>query len=614
MGFGKFLKGLLRSGRAAEADKSAPVIDRESPPDLADAESDFLSVETLPAEQLASAKQMHRDGLVDKAEKIYREILHKYPGNADARHMLGLVSMQRGELSDAEAELKEAIALDNQQADYHSNLGNVLVAREQFADALASFQKAISLDPRHIAALGNSATLLLTLGRPGEAEDIARELVQLAPDDTNALLNLAAALMDQNKVRDAVKVLRSGVKQYPHDVDLLVQLASALELLNKLDEALVIVRNLEEQAPTLPKVALIAGIVLRRKGDLELAEPYLRRALKAGLSKGEQVEAYNQLGLILDVQGAAAAAYEAFGESNQLVAEDVDTGHADGNRFLAEVVDSLSFFREEKSQILLQAKSNANEFEPVFFVGFPRSGTTLMEQILKQHPQLVTTDEISPLASVVGQLRKTANGYPGSLVTNSEEDWAQLRRYFQDLCRDRLGDLNGKRLVDKLPLNLVHLGLANILFPKAKIVVALRDPRDVCLSCYMQKFQINDAMVNFLDINSTARTYSAVMELWLQYREILQIPWMEYRYEDLVADFELTVRNLLEFIGVAWDDSIFDYRDRVLQSEVTTPSYRDVTAPINDHAVARWHKYKKELASVLPTLAPYAEKFGYDPA
>jgi hypothetical protein len=265
-------------------------------------------------------------------------------------------------------------------------------------------------------------------------------------------------------------------------------------------------------------------------------------------------------------------------------------------------------------QSLIDTTPTDDDFSPIFFVGFPRSGTTLMEQILKQHPQLVTTDEISPLSAVVSEFRKTTSGYPGELAKCGAEDWQQLRHYFHQVYSDRLGDLNGRRLVDKLPLNLIHLGLANLLFPKAKVIVALRDPRDVCLSCYMQKFQINDAMINFLDLNATARSYNAVMELWLHYRQVLQIPWLEYRYESLISDFDGTVGGVLDFIGVDWDDGIYQYRDSARENLITTPSYRDVTAPIHDRAVARWQGYETELSPILPVLAPFVDKFGYESA
>jgi hypothetical protein len=158
----------------------------------------------------------------------------------------------------------------------------------------------------------------------------------------------------------------------------------------------------------------------------------------------------------------------------------------------------------------------------------------------------------------------------------------------------------------------VHLGLAKLLFPKAKILVALRDPRDVCLSCFMQKFEINNAMANFLDLRTTGLTYEAVMGLWLHYRTGFEDSWLEYRYESLVENFDDTVSQILDFIGAGWHEDIRGYRQAAKERVVTTPSYRDVTAPINDRALARWRRYEQDLGPILPVLEPFVEIFDYE--
>ena len=173
------------------------------------------------------------------------------------------------------------------------------------------------------------------------------------------------------------------------------------------------------------------------------------------------------------------------------------------------------------------------------------------------------------------------------------------------------GGLAGRRVVDKLPLNLVDAGLISLLFPDARIIVALRDPRDAVLSCFMQDFRLNDAMAAFLGRASTAGLYHAVMSLWLHYRTVLALPWMEYRYEDLVADFEGTVRDLLSFVGEPWDPVVLRYREAIPGRAISTPSYAAVTSPIHGQAVERWRRYADWLAPEAAVLAPYVAAFGY---
>ena len=187
-----------------------------------------------------------------------------------------------------------------------------------------------------------------------------------------------------------------------------------------------------------------------------------------------------------------------------------------------------------------------------------------------------------------------------------------LRLAFAQAAEAIVGPLAGKILVDKMPLNIVELGLINVLFPSAKVIVALRDPRDTCLSCFQQRFELTDSMVNFLDIQSTAQAYADVMGLWRHYKPILTLPVLEYRYEDLVADFDGTVGRILEFIGLPWDEAIQGYREAAGKRAIRTPSYQAVTAPVSAQAVGKWKAYEDGLAPVLPVLAPLVAAFGYD--
>ncbi|MFQ5468640.1 MAG: sulfotransferase, partial [Kiloniellaceae bacterium] len=157
----------------------------------------------------------------------------------------------------------------------------------------------------------------------------------------------------------------------------------------------------------------------------------------------------------------------------------------------------------------------------------------------------------------------------------------------------------------------VDLGLARRLFPDAPVLIALRDPRDACLSCFMQRFQFNDAMANFFALESTAEAYAAVMGLWLQLRDALAPPWREVRYENLVEDFEAEVRGVLDFIGAGWHPEVAAYREKAARQVITTPSYRQVTGAVHGRAAGRWRRYRTELEPILETLAPFVQAFGY---
>ncbi|MCP5370225.1 MAG: sulfotransferase [Hyphomicrobiales bacterium] len=247
--------------------------------------------------------------------------------------------------------------------------------------------------------------------------------------------------------------------------------------------------------------------------------------------------------------------------------------------------------------------------DPVFLVGFPRSGTTLVERALAAHPAITASDEYPALDRVV----EAVAGYPGGLDGLSGPDLARLRALYWQVTEAAFGpDVRQGRYLDKAPMNIVHLGAVRRLFPAARVIVALRDPRDVCVSCFLQDFALNDAMAHFLTLDGAARFYAAVMDLWRHYEATLDLAMLAYRYEDAVADFEGTMRRLVDFIGEPWDPAVAS-REARARTVVATPSYRDVGSEVYARSVGRWRHYAGVMGGALPVLAPLVEAFGYPP-
>ena len=557
------------------------------------------------------AKQVHRGGNIAEAESVYKEVIKSHPDFADAHHMFAIVCLQKGDLATAEKFFKQAITLDENQADFYSNLGNALAAQNKTEQAYDSFIKAIDLDPGNITAMGNAVTALLEMNRVSKAKELCIKLLSIEPNDITSLMNLASIQLEEREPFAAIETLHKALQVQPGNVDVLIQLASNLELVNKLDDANEVIRKAISINPNIAKACLIHGVVARRRNDLCLAQQQLNLALQQGLSAKEQLEALNQLGLCLDKQGKNKDAFVAFSKSNQLMKQVTELLPSSGRLFLDTVVALSEYFNEQKVNELANKFSTEVDFSPVFFVGFPRSGTTLMEQILKAHPRIVTTDEMSPLAEIIKKIRTISGGYPAGLEHLTVDEIDTFRQRYIERCKELFNNISDTQVVDKLPLNIVHIGLAKILFPKAKFIVALRDPRDACLSCFMQKFELNNAMSNFLDIHNTGLTYQAVMNLWLQYRAIFSDAWIEYKYENLVTEFETTITKVLEFMDVEWTDELNQYREKIKSRAVTTPSYRDVTRKIDNSALERWKGYEQELSPILPILSPFVERFDY---
>jgi hypothetical protein len=244
--------------------------------------------------------------------------------------------------------------------------------------------------------------------------------------------------------------------------------------------------------------------------------------------------------------------------------------------------------------------------DPVFLIGFPRSGTTLLDQILSSHSGIVCLEESEHFGDALSDVI-TERGRalaPGSL---SEDDLARVRESYWR----RVDAPTGAIVVDKFPLNIVVLPLIKRVFPNAKIIFALRDPRDVVLSCFQQRFTINAAMAQFLELQWAGAYYDQVMGLFELCRARLGLDLHQVRYEDVVADLRARRGGLCAFLGVGFEPAMLDYRSTALKRDIATPSARQVIEPLYKRSVERWRRYEEELRPVLPMLAPWAQRYGY---
>ena len=246
----------------------------------------------------------------------------------------------------------------------------------------------------------------------------------------------------------------------------------------------------------------------------------------------------------------------------------------------------------------------------VFLLGFPRSGTTLLEQVLGNHPAVETLEEVDTLIETErdfflpqGGLDKLAEATDGALAPYRESYWG--------IVRDNQIALDRPVFVDKMPLNSLLLGAIARLFPDAKILLAIRDPRDVVLSCFRRRFGMSAKMYELLTLEGAADFYATAMQMCEVARDKVPMPFRVARYEDLVADFESETRSLCDFLGIAYSGEMANFAERAREKLVNTPSASQVAQGLYTQGVAQWRAYKDQIAPVLPRLAPWIAKFGY---
>jgi hypothetical protein len=243
-------------------------------------------------------------------------------------------------------------------------------------------------------------------------------------------------------------------------------------------------------------------------------------------------------------------------------------------------------------------------------IGFPRSGTTLLERVLAAHPGVATLSEVDHLAEVGRGFMADATGLDRLAQLAPPLADAAREAYWRKVALSLGEEISGKIVIDKLPLHVTALPVISKLFPGAKILFAMRDPRDVVFSCFRRRFQINSAMFEFLDINDAAAYYDSVMALASRYRAMLPLTVREVRHEAMVRNFEAEIRETLVFLGLEWDPAVERFAEK-LPIDAQTPSDVQLARGLNAEGVGQWRRYARHVAPVLPILERWVTEFGY---
>jgi tetratricopeptide (TPR) repeat protein len=472
-----------------------------------------------------------------------------------------------------------------------NNLGNARRSAGDVEGALAALSRAAALRPGEIGVQFNFAGALAQAGRANEAAAALLSAAGHLPDDSPVLLDLARALSALVRYDEAENLYRRAPS---HEASWLER-GQMLERGNRLDRLPALIAEAKERGLDLPYLNALA---LDREGRAD-------EALAAALAiPTDEVPARRLalIGRLADKAGDPERAFAAYAEMNALAGAADPQVRGQAAAYRAHVAALAEMMTPDYAARWTPVAPGERP-APVFLVGFPRSGTTLLDTLLMGHPALNVLEEVPLLERSAAALGDFAR-LPGL-------DEAETRR-LRDLYFEALGPADGRTLVDKLPLNLLGAPLIHRLFPDAKFIFAARHPCDVVLSCFMQPFDLNPAMANFLDLADSARLYSLALAFWERARAILPLDVHTIRYEDLVEDKGAEMRSLLAFLGLPWNDRVLDNEATAAErGPIVTPSYAQVAQPIYKRARGRWERYRAQMAPVLPILAPWAEKMGY---
>ncbi len=492
------------------------------------------------------------------------------------------------------------------------NKARQLLLSNQFTQALPLYQRLVkqrTADPVLWFEFGNAAS---GVNQPDLAEQAWNRAMELAPQNAELIGLIGHQYQSLRKPERAQACFARAATADPRGINPRISLAVLAEQNHRLAEARAAVEECLAIDPRDDQARYFGALLDRRENKLEQAERALRDLLtSAPKHPFVRYAARYELANILDRTGRYEEAMTWLLEAKKIVSTLTDTqlllkGYDQSAEAVRHFTRSLP-----KSVLQTWAKSfPESDREPIprlaFLGGHPRSGTTLLEQVLDAHPALTALDEPPAFLKILQP------EFHRSKELSTARLNALRRLYTQALLREAGPAANGKLLIDKNPSPTSRLPLWLRVFPDLRVLIALRDPRDVVLSCFFQNIPLNTTNVNFLTFERLAKHYTDLMDIWLTVREWAGFAWLETRYEDLVANLETEGKRVTEFLGQSWHEQQVRFYEQSRKKQLYSPTYQDVTLPIYARSVARWRAYEKYLAPILPSLEPYRRAFGYD--
>ena len=532
-------------------------------------------------------------GLTEEAGQLAA----KFGGHAKLARLAGYLAQQTGRPNAAIAGYREAVRLAGDDWESWNNLGNCCTEVGDTAAAIDAFENAINTAP--------------------------------APGLPELFLNLSQALAAPENREKRLRTAEEAWRRFPDHHAVAIEHALALAAAGQLDRAEAALRAAAATESTFGEARLELGLLLENANRLDELDVHIAECQALGSSDELQF-----------LKAWSLRRRDRFAEAAELAARIPDTiSPIRTAQLRAEIADRLGqsdeAFRQwtamneasraahqpqpgpsyrELTAAATQAMQSAlppvapgpgSPSDPLFIVGSPRSGTTLLDTLLTALPELQVFEEQPMLVQVETEFPDLARDPDPARVE------AARRRYFE-LAEAIEGPAAGRRVVDKMPLHLTHMPVIQRLFPAASIVLVERHPADAVLSCFMANFMGNHAMRSFTRLDEAALTYDAVFANWTRANELLPLTVHKVRYERMVADLEAEMRTLLAFLGLEWRDAVLDNQaSAAARGAVRTASYAQVGQPLYARAVSRWLRYRQQLEPVLPVLEPWIKRMEY---
>ncbi len=489
-------------------------------------------------------------------------------------------------------------------------------------EAALWFEKACTENPADAQARAWLGQSLCSVGRREEGAAHLRAAGRDLLDDAHGtgnihrVLEVAGQLQHWSDFLGALELLRAAVGINPTEFSGYQLLAVTYAQLNRKTEALFAGERALQLEPENGMMQVFQGSLEADAGKNEVARERLERVLTGHPNAREAFRAHKELARILDKLGEYGQVFPHLQASSDLSRLLPEYTQQDAKLVPSMLKANRAGFDRPLLSRWADTQFPLDQPAPNFVVGFMRSGTTLTQEVLDAHPDVLVADEIDFVSDMKRELHAMDRSNVSTAMKLRSLDLPgvlHLRAFYWKRVRARFGDAIGPRLfVDKFTMNTVDLGLINCIFPDAKVVFVMRDPRDVCLSCFMQLMVPTPTTVQLLSWEGTANFYAEVMDWWMYIKQQMTLRFIEFRYEDVVSDFELTYRKVFDFLGLTWDAAVVDFYKSAAQKFIATPSRSQVSQPLYSSSVGKWRYFESDFAPINGLLAPYLHAFNYE--
>ncbi|CDX28664.1 Sulfotransferase [Mesorhizobium plurifarium] len=543
---------------------------------------------------MQKALQFHQAGRRQEAEALYRQVLGQQPNHAAALHFLGLLLHQTGRSEEGLDLIEQSVTLQPENADFLNNMGTVMRDLGRVAAAIDFFRGAVDIRPDQLAARDNLGSSLTQLGQFEAAEEIYRGTIGRNPFHVRARIGLAETLQEAGRLDEAIKLFREALSIRPKDAELLYGLGVAMMEKGKLDEAADLARQALAIAPNMAKTWLLLTQVKRQtERDKELAGMEAEHA-KAPQGSLARMQLSFGLGKANDDLKDYGRAFDYFAEGNAIRRRAIayDPARTRGEFEAMKAAFDTAFFEKHRP-------SDISDDTPIFVVGMPRSGTTLVEQIIASHPQVLGAGELNILKTAVGKQfpMSMPSGFPGGIADMPDKAFAEAGQAYLEMLHARYPGY--RHVTDKMPGNFLLVGFLHMMLPKAKIVHCARDAAATCLSIFKVHFRGDSHRYGY-DLGELADFHNLYTDIMAHWHKVLPGVVHDVRYEDFVADQEGQTRALMAYLGLPWDDKLLSFHET--DRPVRTASAAQVRQPMYQGSVDLWKRYGDRLKPLLDKL------------